>query len=106
MVSTLEFVLCTKPNGFNFYGLKCLLGECSSYRPSKKLSIFLIEESISVVIVSIFENIQGGIRIIGKKKKRKVLSIKEMKCRDFLILYRDHLKKLINHSCVYRWQAM
>ena len=55
--------------------------------------------------VKIFKDIQVRETDSGKKKKRKVLSHKEMQPRELIDLFRDHLQKFIKHNFIYRWQA-
>lgn len=101
-----ESVLCPKPIGSELFGLKCLLGNCKSCGPAKKLPICPIEDSDSVQVkVKIFEDIQTGQTETGTKKKRKVLSLKEMSSKELLDLFRGHLSKFIKHNWVYRWQS-
>ena len=102
-----ESVLCSKASGSGFFALKCLMGKCSSCGPSKKLPICPIEDSnrARMVTVKIFEDLEVGETDTGKKKKRKVLSHKEMQCGQLLVLFREHLSKFIKHNFVYRWQA-
>ena len=65
------------------------------------------EESTTecVVTVKLFEDVEVGYTDAGKKKKRKVLSFKKINSKELLVLFRDHLKKYIQHNFVYRWQA-
>lgn len=56
------------------------------------------------IVVKIFEDLEVGTAHDGTKKKRKVLSHKEMSCQDLSVMFKDHLKKYIMHSFVYRWQ--
>ena len=101
-----ELVLCPKAIGSEIFDLKCLLGDCQSCGPAKKLPICPMEDSDSVQVkVKIFEDIQIGQTETSKKKKRKVLSHKEMSSRKLLDLFRGHLSKFIKHNWVYRWQA-
>ena len=101
-----EIVLCPKLIGSELFGLKCLLGNCQSCGPAKKLPICPIEDSDSVQVkVKIFEDIQIGQTETGKKKKRKVLSHKEMSSKELLDLFRGHLSNFIKHNWVYRWQS-
>ena len=60
------------------------MGGCPSCGPLKKLLICPLEESstIHTIKVKIFEDIQVGDIDAGKKKKRKVLSHKEMQLRE------------------------
>ena len=48
-----------------------------------------------IVTAKLFEDVEAGQTDAGKKKKRKVLSFKNMNSKDLLVLFRDHLKKYI-----------
>ena len=102
-----ELVLCLKPGNAEFFALTCLMGGCKSCGPSKKLSTCPMEESSTqcTIKVKIFEDIQVGETDSGKKKKRKVLSHKEMQPGELIDLFRDHLQKFIKHNFIYRWQV-
>ena len=63
------------------------------------------ESSGCTVKVKVFEDNEVGYTDAGKKKKRKILSFKTMQCKEFLIMFKDHLKKFIQHNFIYRWQA-
>ena len=84
-----ESVLCLKPSNAEFFALKCLMGGCKSCGPSKKLSTCPMEESSTqrTIKVKIFEDIQVGETDFGKKKKRKVLSYKEMQPGELIHLF-------------------
>ena len=101
-----ESVVCPKVDGFTYHELKCLMGECSSYGPNEKFKACPMEEcSGCMVKVKVFEDVEVGYTDAGKKKKRKILSFKQIQCKEILILFKDHLKKFVRHNFIYKWQA-
>ena len=98
--------MCQKVDGSTYHELKCLMGECSSCGPNKKFKACPMEEcSGCMVKVKVFEDVEVGYTDAGKKKKRKILSFKQIQCKELLILFKDHLKKFVWHNFIYRWQA-
>ena len=58
-----------------------------------------------IVKVKVFEDVEVGYTGAGRKKKRKILSYKQIPCKELLILFKDHLRKFIQHNFIYRWPA-
>ena len=101
-----ELVVCPKVDGSIYHKLKCLIGECSSCGPEKKFKSCPMEESSGCTMkVKVFEDVEVGYTNAGKKKKRKIISYKQIQFKELLILFKYHLKKFIQHNFIYRWQA-
>ena len=93
--------MCPKVDGSTYHELKCLMGECSSCGPNKKFKACPMEEcSGCMVKVKVFEDVEVGYTDVGKKKKRKILSFKQIQCKELLILFKDHLKKFVRHNFI------
>lgn len=101
-----ESIVCPKSENASHHKRNCLMGECSICGTGKMPACPREESQTGcIVTVKLFEDVEVGQTDAGKKKKRKVLSFKKMNSKELLVLFRDHLKKYIQHNYVYRWQA-
>lgn len=106
VTALLDSILCPKSDTSTFHALACLSGQCKRCGPAK-LDFCAAEAAFNAkkIVVKIFEDLEVGTARDGKKKKRKVLSHKEISCQVLSVMFKDHLKKYIMHNFVYRWQA-
>ena len=107
VTTLLNSILCPKSDSSTYHALACLSGQCKRCGPAKLYFCPTEVEFISKKIqVKIFEELEVvAATRDGKKKKRKVLSHKEMSCHDLSIMFKCHLEKYIMHNFAYRWQV-
>ena len=71
--------MCSKDDGSTYHKLQCLMGKYSSCGRKKKFKACPMEEcSGCMVKVKVFEDVEVGYTDAGKKKKRKILSSKQI----------------------------
>ena len=101
-----ESCLCAKMQDSTYHQYKCLMGECSSCGV-KRLMVCPREcnDDTKTVSVQVFEDIEDGVNRSGEKKRRKVLSMKQVALSQFMVMLQEHTLKFIKHNFVYRWQA-